>query len=669
MGYYDRHRSNRSDVIKVPTSIIDDALESLKDKEKQELLIRKNTSGLRRFVELDPYNLSSKQITALHKAAQKIKGDPQYKGELEFLYSAQRDPSSVTVKNVREVATALRQFLTDGFIKGWLFERAEYGALTPHLVTKVDYTAPARYVTERVTVTLTYQDVSGKPEESHKSIYFSTLMNAYRAMNQEAAERAQAEIEAAQAELSDAGDEDDDELTKDERRKLRLKREALEQKMRESMTLKEGVPMERLLSQLDLYKENEELHKSYDKQVDRFMRFIKMFGSQVRVRGEGEMVSDDDDHDRYWWSRASTDSMLVDGRPSRAIVDTRPFQDISGESSGKRRKKREDDEQAEDEVSIDDLTKEDFFGIKPANECNSFTRKADDVGYSIPLHLYLKIFHLEKHKFYKLHVVNMVPYKYKKEMKDQLVLPEDVMELAEMLISTEVEDAEDIVEGKSQGTLITCIGDPGLGKTLLAEVLSEAVEKPLYKFQAAQLGLDPETLEKNLARLLHRAERWGCVVMIDEANAYIHDRGVDVTQNAIVGVFLRRLEYYRGTMILTTNQTNADGTDMDIDDAILSRSSAVIVFELPTAEQAKKIWKDQATLLKAKVGDNVIDLAVAKFAYSGRSIRQLLRLTWRLVRNRKLTEIKMEHLVRASKFIAVSRKERREQAARKKVTT
>jgi hypothetical protein len=392
---------------------------------------------------------------------------------------------------------------------------------------------------------------------------------------------------------------------------------------------------------------------------------VKLYGAQLKVRGTGGSVSagDDDWNYRGWGDQ----SMLVDGRASRAIMDTRPMQEFNEESYGKRRKKTRDEDEGDDiAVDVDSLQKDDFFPGKPSNECNIFEAKhAVHDMFTIPLHLELKIFHLEKHRFYSVHVVNLVPYKYKPEMADMLILPPKIDRVAKMLMASEADEAEDIVEGKSQGKMLTCIGDPGLGKTLLAEVLSEAIGKPLYKIQAAQLGLDPETLEQKLRVLLHRAERWDCVLMIDEANAYIHDRGVDVTQNAIVGVFLRLLEYFRGTIILTTNQTNADGSDMDIDDAILSRSNAVIHFQLPSEDEAVKMWKVQRKLLKADISDETIGKAVKHFRYSGRSIRQLLRLAWGLARYEKKDKVTIEMLKEAAEFIPISRTERRAMAAGK----
>src|SRR6185295_19284784 len=103
-----------------------------------------------------------------------------------------------------------------------------------------------------------------------------------------------------------------------------------------------------------------------------------------------------------------------------------------------------------------------------------------------------------------------------------------------------------IVAGKTGGTIVFCTGEPGTGKTLTGEVFSEVIKRPLYVVQCSQLGTDEEELEKQLKKVLRRAQRWGAILLIDEADVYVRERGDDIQQNAIVGVFLRVLEYYRG---------------------------------------------------------------------------------------------------------------------------
>lgn len=632
------------ETIRFPVEVVEKAIGALADgKDKTALQQMRQRTALRRYADLTVADLTRKQVRALHKVCSELKGHAKFKEEIEFLVNANLDPSNIKVKSVRDLVTAFRKYLADGIIKGYIFKRGEYGALTPYLPVQITYTAPSKYNHESVTLRLCHLEVDGKEKGRNVSISEYHLIECYKQIDREAAERAQRKRE---EELAEADEEDEDE--EDESRTARAKR------IRANFALDEGVPIDRLLTYLGYYKETKELHASYNKQFDRFIKYVTMYGKQFKVRGQSSTAS------YSYWSYYNGSSMLVDGRPSRAIMDTRPFEDQDEESSGKRRLSKRRDEDEEQEIAVDDvdarsLTKGDFTLGKAANEV-TFYSGTNIESFDIPMHLELKIFHLEKHDFYNLHVQNMVPYKYRTDLKDSLILPDEIIEIAELLAGTEDEEAEDVIEGKSQGTLVACIGDPGLGKTLLAEVISEQVQKPLYKIQAAQLGLEPEDMEKQLRMLLHRAERWDAVLMIDEANAYIHDRGVDVKQNAIVGVFLRLLEYYRGIMFLTTNQTGPDGLKIDIDDAILSRCNAVVTFDLPTKEDAVKLWKLQAKLLKIKISDDFPKKAAEMFNYSGRTIRQIMRLAGRLARKRGV-EVTLDMLETVDKHISKTRRE------------
>lgn len=628
------------EAIRFPAVVVDKAIASLPEsKDKEDLSLLRRRSALRRLVDLPATALTKKQVTALFKACGDSNG--KFKEEITFLYNAKRDPSKIKVKNLREVVTAFKGFMADNFIKGFLFQRSEYGALTAYLPVNITYTAPSKHNSEYVTLSMVYTDVSGQERNRQRVLYDSTLLSAFKQMNREEAEKLAAKLQQEEDDAADDEDEDDD---TDTRQSRFLRRRA-------AMNLGEGIPMDRILAELGYYKETKDLHEVYEKQFERLVKYITMYGKQFKVRGEASGT-------HGFWGYSSRSSMLVDGRPSRAIMDTRPLTDLEEESTGKKRRRRtedDDSEEASSDIDLATLTRHDFV-LRKVGADVPFYPPSLGADFEVPTHLELKIFHLEKHEFYNLHVVNMTPYKYKEDIKQNLILPEDVVELAELLAGTEDEEAEDVIEGKSQGTLVACIGDPGLGKTLLAEVISEQVKKPLYKIQASQLGLDPETLERELKVLLHRAERWDAVLMIDEANAYIHDRGVDVKQNAIVGVFLRLLEYYRGILFLTTNQTGPDGNNIDIDDAILSRCSAVVTFELPTVENARRLWKLQGKLLKIPVDNELAKEAADRFNFSGRTIRQLLRLAGRLARKRE-TQVTMETLESTRKFIALTRQE------------
>jgi hypothetical protein len=73
-------------------------------------------------------------------------------------------------------------------------------------------------------------------------------------------------------------------------------------------------------------------------------------------------------------------------------------------------------------------------------------------------------------------------------------------------------------------------------------------------------------VEKNLQHNFKLAHKWGCVLLLDEADVFLAKRNkTDLRRNAVTSVFLRSLEYYAGILFLTTNRVGS------IDPAFKSR--------------------------------------------------------------------------------------------------
>ncbi len=240
----------------------------------------------------------------------------------------------------------------------------------------------------------------------------------------------------------------------------------------------------------------------------------------------------------------------------------------------------------------------------------------------IPIHPKIFCFNLKTHTNMWIHVDRLTQYQYNPALREKLILPEEHRDLIDILTQDMDILMEDIIEGKSGGTTILCKGAPGLGKTLTAEVYSEVVGRPLYRVHSGQLGIHSDAVEANLEKILKRAQRWGSVMLIDEADVYIRQRGNDMDHNAVVASFLRTLEYFHGLLFLTTNRVD------DVDDAITSRCIATIVYEPPKPEEARQIWRVLADQFEFELSNELIDELVNTFkGISGRDIKELLKLT------------------------------------------
>ncbi|KAK1831939.1 aaa family atpase protein [Podospora conica] len=145
----------------------------------------------------------------------------------------------------------------------------------------------------------------------------------------------------------------------------------------------------------------------------------------------------------------------------------------------------------------------------------------------------------------------------------------------------------DLVQGKGKGCIILLHGVPGVGKTSTAECVASYTQRPLYPITCGDIGYVPEAVEKNMEEHFKLAHRWGCVLLLDEADVFLAKRTkTDVKRNGLVSVFLRILEYYSGILFLTTNRVGA------IDDAFRSRLHLTLYYPKLTGGQTRKIWKN-----------------------------------------------------------------------------
>lgn len=278
-------------------------------------------------------------------------------------------------------------------------------------------------------------------------------------------------------------------------------------------------------------------------------------------------------------------------------------------------------------INDEGLIRRNFFAKLESPFWNMQDRDYSD----IPMHPKIFCFNLETHTNMWIHVDNLAQYKYSPSLRTKLVLPQHHRDLIDILTQDMDVLMDDIVIGKSGGTTILCKGAPGLGKTLTAEVYAEVVQRPLYRVHSGQLGVVSVDVDKNLAQILKRAQRWGAVMLIDEADVYIRKRGNDIDHNAVVASFLRTLEYFHGLLFLTTNRID------DVDDAIVSRCIATIRYEPPVEEDAKRIWKVLSDQFQFPLSADTIDDLAAQFqGVSGRDIKELLKLTVKWCRQKEV---------------------------------
>ncbi|TAK59545.1 ATP-binding protein [Methylobacter sp.] len=398
--------------------------------------------------------------------------------------------------------------------------------------------------------------------------------------------------------------------------------------------IKGGKNAKEILEQFDLTVATKELNKKYAAQLAKYNELIDKTGTQLVGDGFARPLHNTDYSIAASFShRRRLDSLITDGIKTRLVIDDRVDTQDADENQRRSKKQSVDPDETTTDITFWKMTKkqilaDDEVWNKDNEEIDD--EEIDEGTIPTPVHPYLLVFNMSTHDHCLVHVANVQEYQYDETKHSQLVLPEENKELVEILIEHANSNFKDIITGKSGGSIVLCAGVPGTGKTLTAEVYAEVMKRPLYNVQSSQLGTEAVQLEKHLKQVLQRSTRWGAILLIDEADVFIHARGSDLKQNAIVGVFLRTLEYYRGVLFLTTNRS------VLIDDAIASRCTARIEYKVPTLEQQLQIWGIMIKNSNMKVDmKEITKFAKAHPNTTGRDIKNLVKLSNLISKARK----------------------------------
>jgi len=213
-------------------------------------------------------------------------------------------------------------------------------------------------------------------------------------------------------------------------------------------------------------------------------------------------------------------------------------------------------------------------------------------------------------------VEGISPIVWDTEAYNKLVLPDDTKRLVKSLVQacrTDTKLIKDIISTKGSGVVFVLHGEPGTGKTLTAEAIGEELKRPILVIAVSDLGTDPTNVEIRLGNFLRTAEKWDSIVLLDEADIFLEQRGrMDIFRNAMVGVFLRLLEYHNSPMFLTTNRVFA------FDPAIRSRISIAIKYNPLKRIARKQVWQQLLEMANGKISPADMD-ELAMAPVNGRS--------------------------------------------------
>jgi len=173
---------------------------------------------------------------------------------------------------------------------------------------------------------------------------------------------------------------------------------------------------------------------------------------------------------------------------------------------------------------------------------------------------------------------------------------------------------------KNRPRAILFEGDPGVGKTTMAKIVSAECKIPLiYVPIETILSKYYGESSQNLAMVFDAASKFpSCLLFLDEIDSLAGSRegGMFDATRKLLSVLLRKLDGFEvksGT--ITIGATNRK---KDLDSALLSRFDKSIYFPLPNHPERKEILKTYAQHLNE---DECIDLSEEMEGLSGRNIK------------------------------------------------
>lgn len=143
-------------------------------------------------------------------------------------------------------------------------------------------------------------------------------------------------------------------------------------------------------------------------------------------------------------------------------------------------------------------------------------------------------------------------------------------------------------EGRA-GYRLLLAGQPGTGKSMAAEALATALDAPLLRMDLSMvLSKWLGETEKLLAQVFDVAEASGSVLVLDEAESLLRQRGGNESSGALstgVTYLLTRLDRFGGVLVATTNRAK------DLDEAFYRRFDDFVVLPLPDEVTRHRLWR------------------------------------------------------------------------------
>ncbi|PYH72792.1 ATP-binding protein [Aspergillus vadensis CBS 113365] len=302
-------------------------------------------------------------------------------------------------------------------------------------------------------------------------------------------------------------------------------------------------------------------------------------------------------------------------------------------------------------VMVDTETYLAFHSDKFSMELEDISEPLADEQFLIATPI-LRGYSLDDRKWMEFFVMGVSDIIWNPRPFTSLVLPdgidEDLKDLVLAFTSSQSANSEffdNVPQGKGRSVTMLLHGPPGVGKTLTAECVAEVMKVPLYALSARALGTTAVQAEESLQFALRMVDKWGAVLLIDNADIFIQERNPSYLQNNELSyVLLTLLENYEGVLILASNGVET------IDPAFESRIDVHIHYSELDDESRRHIWKCLLGETETELFSKYELRNLAGRELNGRQIKKLVKSARTLARYQG-TKLSYEHILTVMKLV------------------
>ncbi|KAH6886998.1 hypothetical protein B0T10DRAFT_607806 [Thelonectria olida] len=206
---------------------------------------------------------------------------------------------------------------------------------------------------------------------------------------------------------------------------------------------------------------------------------------------------------------------------------------------------------------------------------------------------YLLAFSLVSHQWYGLPSFGFSPLPNPNRFLSKLIIPSGHEAILKVIANSRprremsLEESAGSTFSSRRSLVVLLHGPPGSGKSSVVRSIAASAQppRPIYHIKGGKLPSEPGRFADSIRDSLKLASRWDCLVLFDDAEIYLGERGNDIDQNRIVSMFLDALDNFTGVIFLTTNRVGL------IDEAFKVRIHIALAFQPPDEASSMRIWE------------------------------------------------------------------------------